>query len=173
MTLRLSIPVSLSLLLLIVFVARAQTADEFFNGGAQLYISNNIPAALEKTENGLKLYPDDVKLQKLEKLLKQQQQNQQNQSQQNQKQSQQNQNSQSQQQKSSQQKNQQQANQQAAQQQSSPTQKKSAEEKKEQGSAMTPQEARQLLDAQKDGEQFLQMTPQGKPHNENQPVKDW
>ncbi len=40
----------------------APDADEFFNGGAQLYISNNIPAALERTENGLKLYPNDVKL---------------------------------------------------------------------------------------------------------------
>jgi F0F1-type ATP synthase beta subunit len=46
-------------------------ADDFFNGGAQLYISNNIPAALERTEAGLKIYPGDEKLQKLEKLLKQ------------------------------------------------------------------------------------------------------
>src|SRR5476649_212570 len=79
--------------LLLVFAAQkvcAQLApaDDFFNGGAQLYISNNIPAALERTESGLKLYPDDVKLKKLEELLKQQQQSQNSQSQQNQQQSQ-------------------------------------------------------------------------------------
>ena len=61
--------------------AQLLPADVFFNGGAQLYISNNIPAALERTEDGLKLYPNDDKLQKLEKLLKQQQQNQQSQQQ--------------------------------------------------------------------------------------------
>src|SRR5271170_6512059 len=80
-------PIKNSLLtLLLVFAAQkvcAQLlpADDFFNSGAQLYISNNIPAALEKTEDGLKIYPNDEKLQKLEKLLKQQQQ--QSQSQQN------------------------------------------------------------------------------------------
>ena len=63
--------------------AQLAPAEDFFNSGAQLYISNNIPAALERTEMGLKTYPDDEKLKKLEKLLKQQQQ-QQNQQQQNQ-----------------------------------------------------------------------------------------
>ena len=75
------------LLLLAWQNAGAQLApiEDFFNGGAQLYISNNIPAALERVEMGLKTYPDDEKLKKLEKLLKQQQQ-QQNQQQQNQQQ---------------------------------------------------------------------------------------
>jgi Ca-activated chloride channel family protein len=85
--------ISLSLLLLSWQRVSAQLApaDDFFNSGAQLYISNNIPAALERVEMGLKTYPDDEKLQKLEKLLKQQQQqqNQQQQNQQNQQQSQQ------------------------------------------------------------------------------------
>ena len=83
--------ISLSLLLLAWQKAGAQLApaDDFFNGGAQLYISNNIPAALERVESGLKTYPDDVKLKKLEQLLKQQQQqNQQQQNQQNQQQKQ-------------------------------------------------------------------------------------
>src|SRR5450432_1366786 len=104
---RLPRPIQNSLLpLLLVFAAQkvcAQfaTADDFFNGGAQLYISNNIPSALEKTEAGLKIYPDDAKLKKLEELLKQQQQSQQQQSQQNQQnQSQQQQHNQSNQQKS-------------------------------------------------------------------------
>jgi hypothetical protein len=190
MTLRFLI--SLNLLLLLALTARAQTADEFFNGGAQLYISNNIPAALEKTENGLKLYPDNVKLQKLEKLLKQQQQSQsqQNQQQQNQ-QNQQSQKNQSQQKQSQQQKNQnsqaqnqQQQNQQKQNQenqqnekqnsqQQSQSQEKSGEKKNEPTNAMTPQEAKQLLDAQKGDEQFLQLKPKGQPENPNPPVKDW
>jgi Ca-activated chloride channel homolog len=94
---RFLLPISVSLLLAWQ-AARAQTADDFFNGGAQLYISNNVPSALEKVENGLKIYPDDGKLKKLEELLKQQQQqqSQNNQSQQDQ----QNQQNQSQQQQS-------------------------------------------------------------------------
>src|ERR1039457_948956 len=109
MTLRLLI--SLSLLLAWQKVcAQLAPADDFFNGGAQLYISNNIPSALERVEGGRELYPDDVKLKKLEELLKQQQQSQQNQQQQDQ----QNQQSQSQQQ--------QQKNQQSQQQQQSQSQ---------------------------------------------------
>ena len=78
MTLRILISLSL---LLAWHKAAAQflPADDFFNGGAQLYISNNIPAALERVETGLKTYPDDPKLKRLEQLLKQQQQQQQQQ----------------------------------------------------------------------------------------------
>ena len=72
--------ISLSLLLLCVAPkagAQLAPAEDFFNSGAQAYISNNIPAALERVEMGLKTYPDDVKLKKLEELLKQKQQQQQ------------------------------------------------------------------------------------------------
>jgi len=192
--------ISLSLLLA-ALVARAQTAEDFFNSGAQFYISNSIPSALEKVEGGLKIYPDDVKLKKLEELLKQQQQSQSSQSQQNQnQQSQQNQsqqqqnNQQSQQQKSSGQQNQQQQQKQNEQnqsgqqkedeqkqqeQQKSSTKKKNGQKNQnEQGQPvaagqMTPEEAKRLLDAQKGSEQVLQMKPQGKPENPNRPVKDW
>jgi Ca-activated chloride channel family protein len=168
-------PVKNSLLLLPLFFAAQKicaqpaTADDFFNSGAQFYISNNIPAALEKTEGGLKFYPDDVKLKKLEELLKQkqQQQNQQNQKQQSQSQ-----------QDSNGQKNQQQKNQNG---QKQPEQQKPDGEKKENQNGenqtasgqMTPEEAKRLLDAQKGDEQVLQLKPQGKPENPNQPVKDW
>ena len=120
MTLRLLL--SLSLLLAWQKVcAQLAPADDFFNGGAQLYISNNIPAALERVEGGLKIYPDDVKLKKLEQLLKQQQQQQQqNQQQQNQQQ----------QQKQDQQKNQQ--NQQQQNQQPSKDSSKDQQKKDEQ-----------------------------------------
>jgi hypothetical protein len=167
-------PIQNSLLpLLLVFAAQkvcAQLApaDDFFNSGAQLYISNNIPAALEKTESGLKFYPDDVKLKKLEKLLKQQQQSQNSQSQQNQQQQQ----SQSQQNSQDQKKDEQQKQ---SEQQKSDGEKREKQNGENQSAAgqMTPEEAKLLLDAQKGDEQVLQLKPQGKPENPNRPVKDW
>lgn len=42
-----------------------------------------------------------------------------------------------------------------------------------QAHAMTPQEAQQLLDAQKGDEQVLQFQPQGKPKNRERLLKDW
>ena len=176
--------------------AQLAPADDFFNSGAQLYISNNIPSALEQVENGLKTYPKDVKLKKLEELLKQQQQSQsqqnqqQQQNQQNQANQQQQKNQQSQQQQQNQsQQNQQQQNQQQSQ-QSKEEQNQSAQQKQQQdksgqkgneeqqasamqGKEMSPEEAKRLLDAQKGDEQVLQWKPQGKPEDQNRPVKDW
>jgi hypothetical protein len=192
---RLLFPISVSLLLS-ALAAHAQTAEDFFNGGAQSYISNNIPSALEKTESGLKIYPNDEKLKKLEELLKQQQQqqNQQNQSQQNQSQ----QNQQQQQNQQSSQKNPQdqqkqdeqkrnQSGEKKDEQQKQQDQQKSSGEKKDsekpdnQNAAgqpvaagqMTPEEAKRLLDAQKGDEQVLQLKPQGKPQDNQKPIKDW
>ena len=188
--------ISLSLLLLAWRNAGAQfaPADDFFNSGAQFYISNNIPQALESTEAGLKQYPNDEKLKKLEALLKQQQQqqSQQNQQQQNQQQKPQQQNQQSSsknsqdQQKQDEQK-QKQAEQQKAEQQKQQEQQQAAAQKKEgdkqnqqnaegqpvKPGQMTPEEAKRLLDAQKGDEQVLQWKPQGKPEDQNRPVKDW
>ena len=205
---RLLRPIKNSLLpLLLAFAAQkagAQLApaDDFFNSGAQFYISNNIPSALEQVEAGLKIYPDDVKLKKLEELLKQQQQsqqNQQNQSQQQQQQSQsnqqksqsqqnqnqqkpdQNQSQQNQQQKDQQSQNQpgQPKDQQQQQQPANPAGKQGDEKKDGQeaqasaGKEMSPQEAKQLLDAQKGDEQLLRLKPEGKPQDNQKPVKDW
>ena len=116
-------PYLIALLLLTAGMARAQTAEEFFNGGAQFYISNNVASAWQKVESGRKLYPDDVKLKKLEELLKQQsqQQQQQQQSQQNQ-QNQQNPSNQQQEQKQQEQKNQQSQQQNSGGQQNQPQQ---------------------------------------------------
>jgi hypothetical protein len=198
---RLLLLISLSLLLLSWQTACAQLApaDDFFNSGAQFYISNNIPSALEKVEGGLKIYPDDVKLKKLEALLKQQQQSQSSQSQQNQqqqsqqnsaqnqqKQSGQNQAQQSQQQQNQQAQNQSQSGQQNDKQQQEQSQAKSSgkeSDEKQDGqngqaktaavNQMTPEEAQRLLDAQKGDEQVLQLKPQGKPQDNHQPIKDW
>ncbi len=169
MTLRLLISLSL---LLAWRTTRAQTADEFFNGGAQFYVSNNIPAALERTENGLKLYPDDVKLKKLAELLKQQQQ-QQSQSRQSE-QSKENQQSQQQQQNQQKEQEQQQSQSSAAQQKEKPEDKQQEEPPAAQAAnQMTPQQARQLLDAQKDDERVLQFAPEGKPQDRSRQLKDW
>lgn len=113
--------------------AGAQLAppEDFFNSGAQFYISNNIPSALERVELGLKTYPSDEKLKKLEELLKQKQQQQQDQ----QNQQQQNQQKKSDDQKQSQDKKDQQQNQdqkQQDQQKNSGQQKKDQDKKDEQ-----------------------------------------
>src|ERR1035437_10397874 len=75
---RLSLLISLSLLFLSWQKAGAQLApaDDFFHRGAQFYISNNIPEAKKAVGDGLKFYPDDDKLKKLDELLKQQNQQQ-------------------------------------------------------------------------------------------------
>lgn len=183
---RLPRPIQNSLLTLLLVLAAQKVcaqlapADDFFNSGAQFYISNNIPSALDKVENGLKFYPDDEKLKKLEALLKQQQQSQQNQQQQNQQQ-----NSQDQQKQDEQKQNQ--SEQQKVEQRKQQEQQQASGQKKEgekqdrqnaegqpvQPGQMTPDEAKRLLDAQKDNEQVLQLKPQGKPENQNRPVKDW
>jgi len=186
---RLSLLLSVSVLLLPAWqAARAQSADDFFNSGAHSYISNNIPQARESVETGLKHYPEDVKLKKLYELLKQQQQSQSSQSQQNQ-------NQQSQQQKSNNQQNQPPPQKQNEQ---NPSGQKNREQQKQQqqpasgekedgqkpekqngqgqpvmAGQMTPEEAKRLLDAQKGDEQFLQLKPQGKPPNDQRPIKDW
>ena len=170
---------SLELLLLTGLLAHAQTADDFFHGGAMGYLSNNIPGALEVVTNGLQRFPDDEKLKKLYDLLNQQQQSQQNQ--QNQQQQDQNQQDKSDQQKQQQDKNQQQkqSEQQKAQDQQKQQQQqaKSGDKKEQQAQTrpaqMTPEQAQRLLDSQKGSEQVLWFKPEGKPKDPNKPVKDW
>ena len=175
---RLLLLFSVSLLGLASPTARAQSADDYFNGGAQAYISNNIPQALASVNTGLKQYPDDAKLKKLYELLKQQSQqsSQNNQSSQNQNPQPSPQNSQPQ--------NQKQPN--PSGQKNDEPQKPAAEKPDGQkpenqngqgqpvaAGQMTPEAAKRLLDAQKGDEQFLQLKPQGKPRNDQQPNKDW
>ncbi len=135
--------------------------------------------------------------------LKQQQQQQQNQQKQDQKQNgqqdqqqqaqkdeQSKENQQAQQQGQQQQQQQQQQEQQAESQRreqerqqaqaSSATPKEGSSEKQHEESAnalaasqMTPQQAQQLLDAQKGDERVLQFQPEGKPDNRARPIKDW
>jgi Ca-activated chloride channel family protein len=170
---RLLLPISVSLLLTWQ-AARAQTADDFFNGGAQLYISNNIPSALEKVEGGLKIYPDDQKLKKLEELLKQrqQQQNQQNQQNQSQQQKPEKQN-QFGQKDSEQQKQSEQQKSSDGERNGEKSEDQNVERQRVASRQMTPEEAKRLLDAQKGDEQILQLKPKESRQNSNRPFKDW
>lgn len=175
--------ISLSLLLMVAQKTCAQLAPaaDFFNSGAQLYISNNVPAALDRVETGLKIYPDDMKLKKLAELLKQQQQSQSSQSQQNQP-------DQSQPQKSDSQKSQQpQQPPKKSEDQPTPDEQKQAAQPKDgdqpedknaeappvKPGEMTPADAKRLLDAQRGNEQLLQLKPPVKPPDHQKPFKDW
>ena len=181
-------------LLLTLAAAFAETADDIFHGGVVNYLSNNIPKALEVVTNGRALYPDDIKLKKLEELLKQQ--NQQQQQQQQQKDEQQKQDEKKDQQKQDQQskqdqkeeqkkkdeekkqaemKEQEQKQDQQQAKQSDDKSKEQPEDKQQQmaAHAMTPQEAKQLLDAQKGDEKVLQFVPQGEPKHLGRILKDW
>ncbi len=186
---------SLSLLLLTLVSAGAQTADDFFHGGAQRFLTNNIPGALEVVTNGLQRFPEDEKLRKLYELLNQQQQQQQqnqeqkeqqeqkddqkqDQQKQDDKQDQQAKNDEQKQKESPDKKDQQKKDEQQA--KSDDTSKGKPDEKKQTGEPqqvaahqMTPQEAKQLLDAQKDDEQVLIFQPQGEPKKRTKPIKDW
>lgn len=178
-------------LLLVLPAAFAETADDIFHVGAVNYLSNNIPQALEVVTNGRAFFPDDIKLKKLEELLQQQSQQQQQQQQQK-----------DEQQKQDEKKNQQSKQDQKGEQKKEDEEKsQKQDDKKEQekkqdqqqakkpddkspdkdevkqqqmtAHAMTPQEAKQLLDAQKGDEQVLQFRPQGEPKNQGKMLKDW
>lgn len=170
--------------------ARAQPAEEFFHAGAQSYLSNNIPGALERVESGLKLHPDDIKLKKLEELLKQKQQQQSRQDQQQQKEEQQKQdqqqNQQSEQDKQKQEQQQQQAQNQDQQKQPDQQQQNESQGQKDKDQSanqdqsqtyepgqMTPQQAQQLLDAQKGDEMLLPVKPERKAARAERKLRDW
>lgn len=176
-------------LLLALPAAFAETADDIFHGGAVNYLSNNIPKALEVVTNGRALFPDDIKLKKLEELLKQQNQQQQQQQkdeqqkQDEQKDQQSKQDQQEEQKKKDEAKSQKPADKKEQekkpdQQQSKQSDDKSKEKDEDKpqqmaAHAMTPQEAKQLLDAQKGDEKVLQFMPQGEPKRRERTLKDW
>lgn len=151
---------SLSLLLFAASAAHAQTAEDFFHGGAMFYLSNNIPSAKEVVTNGMQRFPDDAKLKKLWELLNQQQQSQNQQQQQ-----------QPQEQKQEQEQKQKQPEQ--KEQESKSDENKQDQSQRMEAHAMTPEEANKLLDAQKGEEQVLQFRPPDKPKDRTTPLKDW
>ena len=148
----------------------AQTATDHFHRGAQYYVFGDKTNAMMEVVTGLQKFPDDEPLQSLAEILRKQEQQQQQQSQQNQEQ---------QQKESDKQEQQQQAQQDQEKSKSSTGEEKDKQDQKdepaqsEQAHAMTPQEARQLLDAQKGDEQVLQFRPQGEPQRRDKKLKDW
>jgi len=181
---KLRLLLSLSLVLLAWPAAYGQTANDYFHSGAVNYLSNNVAKALEVVTNGLALFPDDIKLKKLEELLKQQSQQQQQQQQKDeqQKQQEQQQSQKDQQQKQEEQKSQSGKDQEKKDQQSAQSQQEKEQQAKEEAQAkaaqaqagqMTPQQARQLLDAQKAEEAMIPIKPEEKPASANRRFKDW
>jgi hypothetical protein len=162
----------------------AQTAEDYFHRGAQFYVFGEKTNAVVEVVTGLQRFPDDENLRALAEILakedeqeqqqQQQEQEQKNEDQQKQQQDQQpaNQNQTNEQEKKDQeQKDQEQA-------QSSGEQKDKEDQKGEpaqpmEAHAMTPQEAQQLLDAQKGEEQFLQLRPPEKSERRQRLLKDW
>lgn len=178
----------MSRILLIVSLALAplvlcaQTAEDHFHRGAQFYVFGEKTNAVVEVTTGLQKFPDDQKLRALAEILakeEQEQKQQQNQDQKNQDQQKQQQDQQeaNQDQKNEQEKkDQEKKDQQQA--QSSGDQKDKEDQKGEpaqpmQAHAMTPQEAQQLLDAQKGEEQFLQFKPAEKQPRRQRLLKDW
>ena len=199
---RLSLLISLSLLLLSWQTACAQLApaDDFFNSGAQCYISNNIPQARESVATGLKLYPDDIKLKKLDELLKQQSQQQQTTkpaesaeptepaiateskattavqaksvAAANQQQQQ---NHRRKTNRASRRTNNSRnsSRQNWRQQSHEKRAEQTGQAQEAKAQEMSPEQAQRLLDAQKGDEQFLQLKPKSPPESPNKPIKDW
>jgi hypothetical protein len=165
----------------------AQSADDFFHTGAQAYLTNNSASAREQVDKGLKLYPNDDKLKKLDQLLKQQKQQQQQQQQKNQQQQNQSQQDQSQsnqdqqkkkdqekkdeQKKQDQEKKDQQKQDQQQDQKSEKNDDKQPPKDQPTPGEMTPDEAQKLLDSQK-GEEKLLPANQNK-QGDRRHLKDW
>jgi len=166
----------------------AQSADDFFHTGAQAYLTNNTASAREQVDKGLKLYPNDDKLKKLDQLLKQQKQQQQqqqqqknqqqqNQSQQNQSQSKEDQKKQQDQKKQDEQKKQDQEKKdqqkQDQQQDQKPEKKDDKQPPKDQPTPgeMSPDEAKKLLDSQKSDEKLLPANQDKQ--SDRRHLKDW
>ncbi len=145
MTSRLQLLLLFSLSLLFGPSTRAQSAGDFFHGGAMWYLSNNIPAALQAVTNGLQRFPEDAKLKKLYELLNQQQQQQQQQDQQKQEQQKQEQKQKDQQQQEKKDPSQEDQSQDQKPDSSKPEngeQKETGEKPPTEAHAMTPQEAK-------------------------------
>src|SRR6266404_3529279 len=195
---------------------RAQTADDYFHGGAQSYIQAEKEKAKQEVFTGLQKFPADPKLNGMAGLLKKQEEEKQKQQRQQQQQDQQKdqskdeqkQNSQSQtnnseqKQDSSEQKQQPKSDEEKKQQEAKQSQEKKDQDQKEQQEKnqqqakqssgksddksdekdgdkayavgqMTPEQAQQLLDTQKNEEKLLPVKPTGKPVDRSRPLRDW
>ena len=136
---------SLGLVLLALPAAALDTAEEFFHVGASNFLASRTGPALMAVTNGLRLDPQNIKLKKLEELLKQQQQQDKKQDQQDQEKK--DQDKKDEQQKQDQEKKDQQKKQDEQQKKDSP-QSKEEEKKKQEEQAKKDQEKRDEQDKQ-------------------------
>ena len=134
---------SLSLALLALPAAAVNTAEDFFHVGASNFLASKTEPALMAVTNGLRLDPQNMKLKKLEELLRQQQQQDKNQDQQDK----QDQEKKDEQQKQDQEKKDQQKNQDEQQKKDSP-QSKEEDKKKQEEQAKKDQEKKDEQDKQ-------------------------
>lgn len=157
--------------------ASAQSAADYFHGGAKSFINSDLQGAITQIQQGLTQYPNDPKLnallQKLEEEQEKQQQQQQNQDQQNQEQQEQDQQNQDQQNQEQQEQNEEEQEQQEGEQndqQDPQEQEGTPQESRE----ISKEEASKILQAlaQKEKEllkEFKKQKPQGSATHD----KDW
>ena len=139
---------SLGLVLLALPAAAVNTAEDFFHVGASNFLASKTEPALMAVTNGLRLDPQNMKLKKLEELLRQQQQQDKNQDQQDkQDQEKKDQEKKDEQQKQDQEKKDQQKKQDEQQKKDSP-QSKEEEKKKQEEQAKKDQEKKDEQDKQ-------------------------
>ncbi len=185
---------SLSLALLALPAAAVNTAEDFFHVGASNFLASKTGPALLAVTNGLRLDPQNIKLKKLEELLRQQQQQDKNQDQQKQDQ----QDKQDQEKKDEQQKKdspqskeeekkkqEEQAKKDQEKKDEQDKQGSSPKDKKEEGKQeeaqpagaaamkMTPQEAMRFLEALKSSEQAMPFKPPARTNRQDRVFKDW
>jgi hypothetical protein len=167
----------------------AQTAEDYFHGGAQFYIFGEKQKAVTEVQTGLQKFPHDAELRKLAELLakeEQQQRAQQNQKEEQKEKQEQEQARQQKEKQEQEQQQQQQAQNQSQQQEQKQQPNQSSEQKEKEQQAnqnessaayaagqMTPQQAQQLLDAQKNEEMLLPVKPEQKSLRGQKKLRDW
>jgi len=184
-------------LILAPLLLSAQTAQEYFHGGAQHYIFGEKEKAMTEVKTGLQRFPNDPKLTSLAGLLKKEEKKQEQQKQQNKQDSDKNDQQKQEQQKQQQQSKPEQNPHDQADQNKAPNQKQNeqdqAKQDKPQGNApgdekegeqteantgttpgqMTIQEAQQLLDSHKGQERAMIFVPAQKLKDAKRVFKDW
>jgi len=165
---------------------RRPARRDFFNHGAQFYISNHLGQAMQAVTNGLQRYPDDIQLKKLEELLKQQSQSKNSQQQDQQSSSKSRRISSPKKTKSSRIRRTSKSSKpivprEEASERTAAGEESSGAEKQEPPSSpqsavngqMSPKEAQQLLDSQKNDELMLPVSRKEKASDQPRPIKDW
>jgi hypothetical protein len=167
----------INFVLLPICVVATETADDYFNYGAQDYIFGEKEKAMKQVVTGLQLYPQDPKLNSVIRLLKRpppppQKNNKPKKGDQREKNDQQN--SKQDQAKNDKQKE---KNKQQQAQQAKPSDKQEKNPENVEASAadqMSPEEAKQLLDSQQENEKILIFAPSNQPVSTLAgKIKDW